>query len=305
MSFSGVPFSAVLLLIVPPVLWGGNFVVGSALSSDLSGIWMNLLRWVIALAALVPLCARPAWKARRVLFAHWRELLLLAALGISGFNSLLYIALHYASVPIAAVAFACTPFVILGIVSILDRRWPSQRLLMASVLALSGMILAQRHALNADVAPLGVALVVLAALTWGGYCVAIKRLPIPAPPRATFLAQVVIGLVLLIPVAATLEPIQIGAITLREWLGLTYIGIGAGAVAFWLWNIAVPKTGSARASLFMNLVPISGIVLSAVFLGETLSTTELVAIVIVFAGIFASLDWSAHRRVPGTRAKPS
>ena len=264
---------------------------------------MNVLRWLIALVVLVPLCARSAWLKRRQLFAHWRSIVVLAALGVSGFNSLLYVALHYASVPIAAVAFACTPFMILGIVAVLDRRLPPARLVIASAIALSGMVLAQRHALNTDVAPLGVALVVLAALTWGGYCVAIKRLPIPAPPRATFLAQVVVGLVLLLPVVAFVEPVEIHAITPREWMGLGYIGIGAGALAFWLWNIAVPKAGSARASLFMNLVPISGIILSAVFLGETLSTTEQIAIAIVCIGLMMSIDWTPYRTRITPRAK--
>ena len=46
--------SSMLGLVVSPVLWGGNFLVGDMLADTLPGVWANLLRWVIALIVLAP-----------------------------------------------------------------------------------------------------------------------------------------------------------------------------------------------------------------------------------------------------------
>ena len=42
-------------LILAPVLWGGNFVLGSAMSGALSGPDLNFARWLVALLVLLPL----------------------------------------------------------------------------------------------------------------------------------------------------------------------------------------------------------------------------------------------------------
>ena len=44
--------------------------------------------------------------------------------------------------------------------------------------------------------------------------------------------------------------------------------LGSGLVAFTLWNIGVDAVGPNKASLFVNLIPLFGIIFSVLILGE-------------------------------------
>ena len=93
--------STVLLLTVPPLLWAGNAIVGRLVRAAVPPMTLNLLRWTIALAVLLPL----GWATLRqagVLDAvrtRWRRYALLGLLGIGMYNSLQYLALQ-SSTPI-------------------------------------------------------------------------------------------------------------------------------------------------------------------------------------------------------------
>ena len=51
--------TAALLLTLPPLMWAGNAVVGRLVSEMVSPMTLNLLRWLIAFALLLPFaCCR-------------------------------------------------------------------------------------------------------------------------------------------------------------------------------------------------------------------------------------------------------
>ena len=93
--------STVLLLTVPPLLWAGNAIVGRLVRTAVPPMTLNLLRWVIALAVLLPL----GWATLRqagvldAIRTRWRRYALLGLLGIGMYNSLQYLALQ-SSTPI-------------------------------------------------------------------------------------------------------------------------------------------------------------------------------------------------------------
>ena len=273
-------------LVLAPVLWGGNFVVGSTIAHELPGIWINFLRWLIALLILLPFCVGPVWRHRAILLQYLRGLVVMALLGVTLFNTVLYIALQTASVSIAAVAFAVTPFMTTGVLLVIQRERPSPWFVAASAIALSGMILAQWQSLKDGAPILSVLMVLLAALIWSGYCVALKQCAVPAPGRAVFFSQIVLGSVFMIPALVFIGIPEIGELSLGGWAALFYLGVFAAAIAFWLWQQAVTDVGPAQASLFMNLVPISSIMLGAVFLGGSITRVELIAFALVICGIF-------------------
>ena len=49
--------TGILLCCIAPMFWGGNFVMGRMLRTDLPAEWINLLRWCIAAVVLLPFCA--------------------------------------------------------------------------------------------------------------------------------------------------------------------------------------------------------------------------------------------------------
>lgn len=81
------------MLVLPPLLWAGNAVIGRLISEMVPPMLRNFLRWAIALVILLPL----GWSIFRRgsgLLARWRNLLPLGLLGIGLYYSLLYLSLQ-------------------------------------------------------------------------------------------------------------------------------------------------------------------------------------------------------------------
>ncbi len=79
--------STALLLLVPPLLWAGNAVVGRMVNDLAPPITLNFLRWVGAFVLLLPL-AHAALRAYSPARGHRRRYALPGLLGVGSDNSL-------------------------------------------------------------------------------------------------------------------------------------------------------------------------------------------------------------------------
>jgi len=86
-----------LLLTLTAVFWAGNTVAARLAIDQISPFMLTTLRWVLVAAVLWPVYGgeiRKHWgQIRPRLFA----IVMLAVLGMSGFNALYYVAAHYTS----------------------------------------------------------------------------------------------------------------------------------------------------------------------------------------------------------------
>ena len=100
------------------------------------------------------------------------------------------------------------------------------------------------------------------------------------------LSSLCLGTVLLLPVAwaeglwQTVPNLNQGAL-----LSVFYLGVLGSAVGFCWYYDGVKAIGPARASVFINLVPVSAILLAAFFLGETLTTSLAMGAALVICGV--------------------
>src|SRR3546814_16741741 len=83
-----------LLLTATATFWAGNSIVGRAARELVPPAALSFWRWTPALALLMPLAWPYLKRDWPVLRAHWRIVLLLGALGIGAFNTLLYTGLQ-------------------------------------------------------------------------------------------------------------------------------------------------------------------------------------------------------------------
>ncbi len=279
---------SMLGLVVSPVLWGGNFLVGDMLADTLPGVWANLLRWLIALIVLAPFCAGSVWSHRQVLAQHIKPIAVCALLGVTLFNTLLYTALRLAPVNLAAITFALAPFMVLAFASVARHHVPAPREIAAATVAVVGMMLLQRNALQDGVPFLGFALCVMAAACWAGYCMAVQRLAVPAPAVAVYFTQIVVGAILLAPLAVFYGPPDLGAMGNFDWLCLGYLGVFAGAIAFWFWQGAIRRVGAEKAGIFMNIVPLTSIVVGTFTAGVHLNTVDILCCAMIVVAVYWS-----------------
>jgi drug/metabolite transporter (DMT)-like permease len=69
------------------------------------------------------------------------------------------------------------------------------------------------------------------------------------------------------------------------WLSLVYSALFALCVSYTIWYAAVREIGSARTSIYSNLVPLVAIGTGVVFLGEPLSARKIAGAGAVLLGV--------------------
>lgn len=84
------------------------------------------------------------------------------------------------------------------------------------------------------------------------------------------------------------------------WMVLMFSAVIASGVSNIVWNVGIAKLGLAKASLFVNWLPIFGLLFAFLFLDERISLTHVAGLVCVLGG-----TWLGLRPVAPTAAAPA
>ena len=292
------------LLLLPPLLWAGNAIVGRLVAGNVPPLAFNALRWCVALLLLLPL----GWQvlasasAREQILARWRTLSVLGLLGVGAYNALQYMALTTSSAMNVTLIASSMPVWMLAIGAIFYRERPTAQSLLGAVLSLAGVavvlgrgdlaVLAQVRFVVGDL------LMIVAIIGWATYSWLLAR-PHPsmrgdARPNwnwAEFLLiQMMFGLVFA-GAAAGAEVLVVGEpIKWSGWvlLALLYVAVGPAIIAYRSWGLGVAQAGPEIAAFFSNLTPLFAAVLSAAVLGEAPQLYHGVAFALIVGGIVVS-----------------
>ncbi len=292
------------LLLLPPLLWAGNAIVGRLVAGNVPPLAFNALRWCVALLLLLPLGWRvlASASAREQILARWRTLSVLGLLGVGAYNALQYMALTTSSAMNVTLIASSMPVWMLAIGAIFYRERPTAQSLLGAVLSLAGVavvigrgdlaVLSQVRFVVGDL------LMIVAIIGWATYSWLLAR-PHPsmrgdARPNwnwAEFLLiQMMFGLVFA-GAAAGAEVLVVGEpIKWSGWvlLALLYVAVGPAIIAYRSWGLGVAQAGPEIAAFFSNLTPLFAAVLSAAVLGEAPQPYHSVAFALIVGGIVVS-----------------
>ncbi|MBH9575385.1 DMT family transporter [Inhella proteolytica] len=285
-----------LLLSLPPLLWAGNAVVGKLLVPAVPPALLNLLRWSLALALLLPL-TQQLWRERGLLTQHWRWLAGTGLLGMGLYNALLYRALH-SSDPLNVTLIAASlplSMLLVGLLAFGVR--PTLRQGLGALLSLLGVAVVisqgEWQRLRQVAFVQGDVLMLLANLAWALYSWLLARAPkgLAHWNWADLLAaQALFGLVF--AGLGSLAEQAAGAPTV-QWsgtllLGLLYIAVGPSLIAYRCWGLGVREAGPALTGFFINLTPLFAALLSAALIGSMPRAFHALAFALIAAGILVS-----------------
>lgn len=294
-----------VFLTLAPLLWSGNFIVGRAAHDALDPLALNFARWVVAALLLAPVLVTHRRAALLLLRGHARALVALAVLGVVGFNTVLYAGLGRIGAGEAGILFGITPVCVIVIARVWHGGCCPRRVWIGAALAVIGVggVLWPTGGQAGFLAP-GAALVLAAALIWAGYTVAVTRLAQAERPVIVLALTTWIGVVLMAPFAvmsdwpATPWPTAlVGAVL--------YLGAGASVAAFWCWQLGTRVVGARRSGVFLNLIPVFGVLMGAIWLGESVSPAGLAALVLVLTGVVLAQSSEAQPSRPALRPAKS
>lgn len=280
-----------LFAALPPLLWAGNVVLGRALHAELPPIALSFWRWLLALMILLPFAARPLWSQWPVLRRSWRLLALLALLGVSGYNTFLYLGLQTTSATNGVLLTSAIPVLIVGLSFVLLHQRIDWAQALGIALSLLGVAVIMTQGQPARL--FGLALdrgdlwILAAAMTWAVYSVCLRWRPAGLNPLAFLAAIMILGLIPLLPLylwelsqGRTLAPTPVNL------AALGYVALFPSVVAYISWNYAVAVLGANRTGLFIHLIPVFGALLAMLLLGERLAVFHAAGIGLIVTGIW-------------------
>lgn len=293
----GMPY---VLLTLTALFWAGNSVVARGARDVVPPAALSFWRWAVALLVLLPLAWPHLKRDAEVLRAGWKQMLVLGVLGVGAFNTLLYQGLQVTTAVNGLLLQSMQPGLILvmGVLMFGDpagrRQWLGVGLSIAGAVLIitrgDPAVLAMMH-FNAGDLVIGVAVV-----CWSLYSALLRTRPV-VHPLSFLAATVLIGLMAVLPVYVTeLAQGRLIAPQAESWLAIGYVALFPSVVAYLCFNRGVDLVGAAPAMLYLNIMPVIGAGLAALFLGEAILWYHFAGMGLIGAGIMAA----ARRRSAGS-----
>jgi drug/metabolite transporter (DMT)-like permease len=144
--------------------------------------------------------------------------------------------------------------------------------------------------------PLGEILALGISLTAAASAITIRRLLVRYSPYRILTLQMIIGTVLLVPIAApSLAAQDYAAVSPVGWGALAYSSILAGVVTNILYFTGIRRVGASRAAVYQYLQSFLGVILAVILLTEPLGFLQVVGGVIVVVSVVLSRRRSIPR----------
>jgi len=280
---------AYIILCITTLIWGGNSVAGKLAVGHVSPMMLTSMRWVIACSVLLAFAAPQVRRDWPVIRKNWALLMGYGLVGFTGFNAFLYSALQFTSAINCVIEQAGIPMVIFVVNFLLFRTKVSPAQIAGFTLTLFGVALTASHGdlttlLTLDLNQ-GDALMMAAVLVYAAYTVALRFKP-EIHWKSLIAVSAFGALLSSVPLVGwEIATDRMIWPDMTGWVIVAYAGILPSLVSQILYVRGVELIGPNRAGLFINTIPIFGMVLSILLIGETLQTFHMIAMALVLGGI--------------------
>ncbi len=274
------------LLVVVVSIWGSNFTIVKAALEQLPPLGFNALRLAIACVVLVGAArlSGTGLPAR----ADWPRMVALGLVGHCGYQLSFIQGLARTSVTNSSLILGCLPVTVLLLNALSRRREPVGRWQWVGVvLAVLGVYLVvgvgaevARDTLQGDLT------IMLSVWCWGWYTVGSRPLLRVYTPLQVTACTTVIGSIAFAPFAVpSLVLLDWHGVSGWAWAAVVASGVLALSLSYVLWYIGVQRLGSARTSVYSNLVPVVAMVVAALGLNEPIGAVKMAGAALVLAAL--------------------
>jgi len=287
-----------LLALAVAVAWGGNFPITKLGLANMPPILLLSFRfWLIAMV-LVPFVKVP-WPSLRGIFK------LAVTLGA------LHFAFMFSGVKLVDASTAAlvsqlqVPFATL-LAAVLFRERPPLKRLAGTCLAMMGVALialdtssAKAATGTSDEAMIGVGLIVFAAFMWAVSNIQMKALS-QTPPLALHGWMALFAAPMLTGLSFVFETGQVEAVRDANawvWISVLYMAFIVGIFGYVVWQWLLARHPISLLMPLTLLVPVIGVALSIITLGDPINPQRILGGVITLGGV-GMLVWERPRKKP-------
>jgi drug/metabolite transporter (DMT)-like permease len=276
-------------LVATALVWGATWIAGRVAVGEASPLAVASWRFLLAALVLGTLVVIhegwPRWSPK-----EWLTLTALGASGIFLYNLCFLYGLTMIEAGRGALVVALTPAVVAAGDWLLFGAPMSPAKAAGIALAMFGCLLVVTNGdprlLVAGQVGLGEWLIIGCSVLWAVYTFVGRRGTRSLSPLAmTFGASLTGWLMLTVAALWQGSLFSLAETTWHGWSAIVFLGLFGTALAFTWYAEAVQRIGATRSAAFINLVPVSAVVLGALLLDERLGIAVLGGGALVIAGV--------------------
>jgi drug/metabolite transporter (DMT)-like permease len=272
-------------------VWGLNFTVVKGALADFQPLTFNAIRFGTSSLFLLGML----WLSERRIGVQRKDLgrfVLLAIVGNTAYQLFFIHGIALTSATNSALILATTPIFIILFGAFLNVEKITSRILQGVVLSFAGVVMIVLGSGNSltfsDQSLLGDLLIVANPICWSIYTVLSKPMLKEYSPLKLTTVTMAIGAVPLVLVGIpSIGQQNWSAISVNAWLGLAFSAFFAIGLGYVVWYTGVSRIGSARTSLYDNLVTVFAVASAWILLGESMTAIQIVGAVLVFVSLYA------------------
>ncbi len=295
---SGLATDALLLFTV--FVWGVNFSVVKFALSEIPPLAFNTIRFLAASAvlAVAVYASGYRWRIQR---RHLPWMIGLGLLGNSLYQILFVLGAAATTADNAALMLGTVPVwvALAGSLAGMERvaagGWCGIALsLLGLVLIILGADRSAEFRFGGATFE-GDALVLLATLCWAAYSLLVRfAMRHYRTMTVTSFCIIVGSLPMILAGLPQVIALRGQAISVGAWVAAIFSGVLAISLATFFWNVGISRLGSARTTLYSNLVPVFALVTAWLFLGETLTLRQGGGALLAVSGVLLARRYTRH-----------
>lgn len=284
----------VLKMICVSILWGGTFIAGRMLQTDISPLFSATLRFIFASVALLILlsCTRIGWV--KVNSRQFFQILLLGCSGVFIYQVFFFYGLQLIPASRAALLVAINPAMI-ALISYLLWREKITKIkgvgIGCCVLGATILLSAKTSDVSGFLTNQGDLAILGCVVSWGIYTVAGKNVIREIGAIHTVAYAVLLGTALLVIASSIMGQLTLSAIihlTNTDVMSLLYLGILGSALAYIWYYQGVDQLGAAGAGSFIALNPLTAVIIGTLFLNEEITFSALLGGMVIIFGLWVT-----------------
>jgi drug/metabolite transporter, DME family len=277
----------VVMVLAAALLWGTTGTAQSLVPTQLSPSWVGSLRLAVAALFFLPWLlprgrrnvASPAPAA-----LPWHGILVAAAC-MCAYNLAFFAGVRSAGVAIGtAVALGSGPVWAGALQAVVSRRLPDPGWWLGTGVAVAGVVvMVTAGGVSAMPSPLGIALCLLAGVSYAVYALVNQRMVAKAAAGRLTAAVFIGAAALAVPITALTTGLP--ALSLREAAVVLWLGVMSTGVAYLLFSHALRHVSVATAVALALAEPVVAFLLAILVVGERPGPVAVAGLAAVLAGL--------------------
>lgn len=285
-----------LLLVLCVLFWSGNFILGRFVNTQIEPLELAFFRWLFVIVLSLPILffidIKKVFKAVK---ENFLLLSFLSIVGITLFNTVLYIALQTTTATNALLINSIIPILILVISFLILKKNITSRQVFGIILSTIGVVFLVLKGDFLNILKItftkGDLWILVSSLLWATYSVVVKFKPKILSHIELFLIIVYLGFIYLLPwyfLQGYNFTHEISVLK-ENWYFFLYVSLFASILSFYFWHIGIDTISAEKTGQFTHLMPIFGSILAFIFLGEKLELYHIFGALLIGSGIYLSL----------------